>query len=44
MILAKKYVIGFANEQLIDATLDVEGRSSEDIIADNAALRCSSML
>ena len=38
MILAKKYVIGFANEQLIDATLDVEGRSSEDIIADNAAL------
>lgn len=38
MVLAKKYVVGYANEQLIDATLDVENDTSTEIIANNAEL------
>lgn len=38
MVLAKKYVIAYANDQLIDATLEVEHSSSHDLIAHNAEL------
>ena len=38
MVLAKKYVIEYASDQLIDATLGVDNVSSSDIIAHNAEL------
>jgi hypothetical protein len=38
MILAKKYVIGLATDQVVLSTTDVEKRSSEELIGKNAAL------
>ncbi|MBO6095893.1 MAG: hypothetical protein J6P56_01085, partial [Bacteroidales bacterium] len=38
MILAKKYVIGLATDQVILSTTDVEKQSSEELIGKNAAL------
>lgn len=38
MVLAKKHVIGFASDQLIDATLDIGNKSSSELIAHNASL------
>ena len=38
MILAKKYVIGLAQDQVIMSTVDVEKKSSEDLIGQNSAL------
>ncbi|MBP3203226.1 MAG: hypothetical protein J6M31_06465 [Bacteroidales bacterium] len=38
MILAKKYVIDLASNTLVLSTLDVEKKSSEDLIGQNAAL------
>jgi len=38
MVLAKKFVIGYAKDRLIDATLGLEKVSSSDLIARNAAL------
>ena len=38
MILAKKYVIGLATDQVVLSTLDAEKNSSEDLIGKNAAL------
>lgn len=38
MVLAKKYIIGFANDQLIHATLSVDDSSSDELIGKNAEL------
>ena len=38
MILAKKYVIGLAADQLVLSTLSAESKSEEDLIGENAAL------
>ncbi len=38
MILAKKYVIGLAQDQVILSTVDVDRKSSEELIGQNAAL------
>lgn len=38
MVLAKKYVIDYAKDQLIDASLGVEDFSSNDLLAHNAAI------
>lgn len=38
MVLAKKFVIGYAKDQLIQATLGVDKVSSSELIAHNAAL------
>ena len=38
MVLAKKYVIGRANDELIDATLSASSKSSFDLIGRNAEL------
>ena len=38
MILAKKYVIGLATDQVVLSTMDVEKKSSEELIGKNAAL------
>ena len=38
MILAKKYVIGLATDQVVLSTIDAEKKSSEDLIGRNAAL------
>lgn len=38
MILAKKYVIGLARDQVILSTVDVEKKSSEELIGQNASL------
>ena len=38
MILAKKYVIGLATDQVVHSTVNAEKKSSEDLIGENAAL------
>lgn len=38
MVLAKKYILSYAKDQLINATLGVDKSSSSDLIARNAAL------
>ena len=38
MILAKKYVIGLATDNIIHSTLDAEKKSAQDLIGENAAL------
>ena len=38
MVLAKKYVIGYASDKLIDSTLEIDTLSSTEIIAHNASL------
>lgn len=38
MILAKKYVIGLASDQVVLSTLDAEKQSAEDLIGKNASL------
>ncbi len=38
MILAKKYVIGLATDMVVNSTLDVKNKSSQDMIGENAAL------
>lgn len=38
MVLAKKHIVGYANDKLIEATLDVKDKSSNDLIAHNASL------
>ncbi len=38
MVLAKKYIIGLANDQLITATLSAEDSSSNELIGKNAEL------
>ena len=38
MVLAKKHIVGYANDKLIEATLDIKDKSSNDLIAHNASL------
>ena len=38
MVLAKKYVIGFAKDQMIDVALEARGKEAEELIAKNADL------
>lgn len=38
MVLAKKYVIGFAKDQMIDVALDARDKEAEELIAKNADL------
>jgi hypothetical protein len=38
MVLAKKYVIGFAKDQMIDVALEARDKEAEELIAKNADL------
>ncbi len=38
MVLAKKYVIGFAKDQMVDVALEARDKSSEELIGKNADL------